>query len=403
MELPGSPLEPTPGRMKLLDGLNVVSIEQYGSAPYGTMFLAAMGARVIKVENATTGGDPARRTGPYLLGDNDSEYFQVFNSNTQSVALDLRSDKGKAALIALIREADAVVNNLRGDLPARMGLDYGALASVKPAIVCVHISAYGRDNARASWPGYDYLMQAESGLMDLTGEPDGPPVRIGAPSMIDQTTGLTAMVGLLAGVLHARATGEGCDLDISMFDVALHQLGYTASWYLNEGHVSERQRRSAHFSIAPVQTFPTSDGWLFVMCMTQQYFDALTVVLGRPELQSDVRFATTPARQAHREVITDILDAEFREYPNRYWLEKLTGTLPVAPVLDLAQALDNPFLDETGIIRELSHPLRPGMRTLANPIKIDGHRLEQVACSPMGADNADILGELDGGSQGWPR
>ena len=193
--------------MKPLHGVRIVSVEQFGAGPYATMFLADLGAEVIKVENAAIGGDPARKTGPYMLGENDSEYFQVFNINKKSVALHLRHDDGKAALMRLIAGADAVMNNLRGDLPAKIGLDYKSLSATNPRIVCVHLSAYGRDNPRTAWPGYDYLMQAESGLMHLTGEPDGPPSRIGAPSMVDQTTGLTAAVALLSGIIQARATG----------------------------------------------------------------------------------------------------------------------------------------------------------------------------------------------------
>ena len=207
--------------MKPLQGVRIVSVEQFGAAPYGTMLLADLGAEVIKIENAAIGGDPARKTGPYFLGANDSEYYQAFNINKKSVAIDLRSAEGKAALNKLIKTADALVNNLRGDLPAKMGLDYRTLASVNPKLVCVHVSAYGRDNERASWPGYDYLMQAESGLMHLTGDPDRPPSRLGAPSIIDQTTGLTAAVGLLSAVIQARSTGKGCDVDTCLLDVAL--------------------------------------------------------------------------------------------------------------------------------------------------------------------------------------
>ena len=195
--------------MKPLHGIRIVSVEQFGAGPYATMLLADLGAEVIKVENAAIGGDPARKTGPYMLGENDSEYFQVFNINKKSVALDRRGAEGKAALTRLIASADALINNLRGDLPAKLGLDYRSLAPINPALVCVHLSAYGRDNERAAWPGYDYLMQAESGLMHLTGEPDGPPSRIGAPSMVDQTTGLTAAVALLSGIIQARASGQG--------------------------------------------------------------------------------------------------------------------------------------------------------------------------------------------------
>jgi crotonobetainyl-CoA:carnitine CoA-transferase CaiB-like acyl-CoA transferase len=377
--------------MNPLHGVRIVSVEQFGAAPYGTMLLADLGAEVIKVENAAIGGDPSRKTGPYMLGPNDSEYFQAFNSNKKSVALDLRSEDGKAALMGLIANADAVVNNLRGDLPAKMGLDYKSLSAVKPSIVCVHLSAYGRDNERASWPGYDYLMQAESGLMSLTGEPDGPPSRIGAPSMIDQCSGLTAAVGLLSGIVQARATGKGCDVDTCLLDVAVHQLGYVATWYLNERHVSTRQPRSAHFSVAPVQTFPTSDGWVFIMCMTDKFWGELVNAIGRPELISDPRFANLTSRQANRDALTGIIDSELSQKPTKHWLAKLNGVLPIAPVLDLAQALENPFLRSTGMIRDTPHPARPDMRTLANPIKINGKRLEQTVCSQMGADNAEYL------------
>jgi crotonobetainyl-CoA:carnitine CoA-transferase CaiB-like acyl-CoA transferase len=380
--------------MKPLQGVRIVSIEQFGAAPYGTMLLADLGAEVIKIENAAIDGDPARKTGPYFLGPNDSEYYQAFNTNKRSVAIDLRSDEGKAALNKLIKTADALVNNLRGDLPAKMGLDYKTLASANPKLVCVHVSAYGRDNERASWPGYDYLMQAESGLMHLTGEPDRPPSRLGAPSIIDQTTGLTAAVGLLSAIIQARSTGKGCDVDTCLLDVALHQLGYVATWYLNEGHTSIRQPRSAHYSVAPVQTFPTSDGWLFIMCMTDRFWGELLNAIGRTDLASDPRFATQALRQANREALTALIDAELKRESNAYWLKKLNGVLPVAPVLDLAEALDSPFLQSTEMIQNVAHPAKPAMRVLANPIKINGERLSQTPCSAYGADTAAYVGEV---------
>jgi crotonobetainyl-CoA:carnitine CoA-transferase CaiB-like acyl-CoA transferase len=378
--------------MKPLQGVRIVSVEQFGAAPYGTMLLADLGAEVIKIENAAIGGDPARKTGPYLLGDNDSEYFQAFNTNKKSVAIDLRSAEGKATLSELIATADALINNLRGDLPAKMGLDYKTLSATNPKLVCVHISAYGRDNERASWPGYDYLMQAESGLMHLTGEPDRPPARLGAPSIIDHCTGLTAAVGLLSAIVQARATGKGCDVDTCLLDVALHQLGYAATWYLNEGHLSSRQPRSSHFSVAPVQTFPSSDGWLFIMCMTDKFWGEFIAALGRPDLGADPRFTTPALRQANREALTAIVDSEMEKHPNAYWQSKLNGMLPIAPVFDLAQALDSPFLKATDMIRTIGHPVKPGMRVLSNPIKINGERLTQAPCPAFGADTADYVG-----------
>jgi crotonobetainyl-CoA:carnitine CoA-transferase CaiB-like acyl-CoA transferase len=378
--------------MKPLTGVRVVSVEQFGAAPYGSMFLADLGAEVINVENVATGGDPARKTGPYLLGENDSEYFQTWNMNKKSVALDLRTPEGKAALEDLVRRSEVVLNNLRGDLPAKMGLDYATLSKLKPSIVCVHVSAYGRDNERAAWPGYDYLMQAETGLMHLTGEPDSPPTRIGAPSMVDHTTGLTAMVGLLSALIQARATGKGCDVDTCLFDAALHQLGYTAIWYLNEGYVPERQTRSAHFSLAPVQTLPTADGWVFVMCLTEKFWNALLDVIGRKDLNSDPRFATQAARNSNRAPLTEALDAEFRKQPTAHWMKSLAGILPIAPVLELGEALDSPFLRANKMIANVPHAARPDMRVLANPIKINGKRLSQQTCSPMGADTDEVLG-----------
>ena len=255
---------------KPLEGIRVLTLEQFGAGPYGTMFLAELGAEVIKIE-APDGGDPSRQVGPYRLGQNDSEYFQAWNLGKKSVTLDMKSEEGRRRFEALVRGADCVVNNMRGTQPAKLGIDYASLKHLKPAIVCLHISAYGRDNERKDWPGYDFLMQAEAGLMELTGEPDGPPTRVGV-SMIDSMSGLTGIVGLLSCLLRARTTGQGCDVDTCLYDVAMHQLTYPGLWYLNEGDVSPRVPRSAHLSLAPVQTFPTKDGWIFIMCMTQKFW-----------------------------------------------------------------------------------------------------------------------------------
>jgi len=363
--------------MKPLEGIRILAVEHFGAGPYGTMFLASLGAEVVRIEHPGTGGDPARRVGPHLLGGADSEYFQSWNLNKTSIALDLKSERG--SFEKLVAGADAVANNLRGDLPARLGLDYASLSGIKPAIVCAHVSAYGRDNERASWPGYDYLMQAEAGLMSLTGEPDGPPARFGT-SIIDCMAGMTAAAGLLACLLRARQTGKGGDVDTSLFDVALHQLGYAGTWYLNEGRVSTRVPRSAHFSLTPVQTFPSADGWIFVMCMTDKFWNVLVEILSRPDLARDERFETQAARLEHRAKLTEILDAEFRRRSTAHWLAKLAGRVPVAPVNDLRQAMENPFVAATGMVRTAPHPEKPDFRVLACPVKIDGIRPDPQVC-----------------------
>jgi crotonobetainyl-CoA:carnitine CoA-transferase CaiB-like acyl-CoA transferase len=372
--------------MKPLEGIRILSLEQFAAGPYGTKFLADMGAEVIKIENKTAGGDATRHIGPYLLGDQDSLYFQGWNTNKRSVTLDMKSPEDRRKFEALVSGADAVVNNLRGDLPKSMKLDYASLKHLKPEIVCLHISAYGRDNDRASWPGYDFLMQAEAGLMDLTGDPDGEPARFGA-SVIDYMTGVTGMVGLLGALRRAEKTGQGCDVDTCLFDVAVHQLGYAATWYLNEGHLSRRQARGAHLSAAPVQTFPTADGWIYIMCMTNKFWLLLLDKLSRTDLAADPRFATPAARVAHRDALTEILDSEFMRNSTDHWLSIFTNVLPIAPVYDLQQALDNPFIKKSGMVSEVPHPLKPDMKVLGSPLKFDGERPAQVAGHSLGQDN----------------
>ena len=265
-----------------------------------------------------------------------------------------------------MKTADCVVNNLRGTQPAKLGIDYASLKHLKPSIVCLHISAYGRANERADWPGYDFLMQAEAGLMELTGDPDGAPTRVGV-SLIDSMSGLTGIVGLLACLLRARTTGEGCDVDTCLYDVAMHQLTYPGVWYLNEGDVSPRVPRSAHLSLAPVQTFPTGDGWIFIMCMTQKFWLSLAKAMGRDELVDDPRFPDPNTRALNRAALTDALDPTFRTRTTGQWLETFNGLLPAAPVYRLDQALDSGFARETGMVSAVPHPVKGSLRVIANP------------------------------------
>ncbi|WP_422017466.1 CaiB/BaiF CoA transferase family protein [Reyranella sp.] len=376
---------------KPLEGIRVLTLEQFGAGPYGTMFLAELGAEVIKVE-APEGGDPSRQVGPYKLGENDSEYFQAWNLGKKSVTLDLKSEEGRRQFEALVKDADCVVNNMRGTQPAKLGIDHASLKHLKPSIVCLHISAYGRDNERKDWPGYDFLMQAEAGLMELTGEPDGPPTRVGV-SLIDSMSGLTGIVGLLSCLLRARTTGQGCDVDTCLYDVAMHQLTYPGLWYLNEGDVSPRVPRSAHLSLAPVQTFPTKDGWIYVMCMTQKFWLALCEVMGRGDLAVDPRFPDPNTRAKNRATLSAQLDVTFRTRTTAEWLAEMNGLLPAAPVFRLDQALDSSFARETGMVASVSHPVKGELRVLANPLRIDGERLAQAACSSLGADNESLLGK----------
>jgi crotonobetainyl-CoA:carnitine CoA-transferase CaiB-like acyl-CoA transferase len=359
----------------LLQGVRILALEQYGAGPYGTMLLAELGAEVIKIESPSMGGDVSRATGPHFLGENDSQFFQTFSRAKQSAALEIKTLEGRARFEDLVRGADGVVNNLRGDQPAKMRLTYADLRAINPKIVCAHLSAYGRDNERAAWPGYDYLMQAEAGFLHMSGEPDGPPVRCGL-SIVDFHTGSQFALGILAAIMKAQRTGEGCDIDVSLFDVALHQLSYPATWYLNEGVKTGRLPRGAHPSIAPSQLFKTKDGWLMLMCQTPKFWELFCARVGREDLKADPRFATIPARRENLEALTETLDAVFVTRETQAWIELLGGHVPIAPVLDIGQALDNPFVGAIGMVDSVVHPDAAGGRLhmLAAPIKVNGKR-----------------------------
>ena len=373
-----------------LAGIRVLTLENFGAGPFGSMYLADLGAEVVKIENREQGGDATRGLGPCFLGPHDSHFFQTFNLNKKSVALNLKHPDGQAAFRRLVRTADVVMNNLRGDQPEKLGLDYEALGPVNPRIVCAHLSAYGRDNERKGWPGYDYLMQAEAGYLHLTGEPGTPPARMGL-SIIDYMTGITTAVAVLAALVGTMKTGRGRDIDVSLFDVALQQLTYPGNWYLNDGLQTERLPRSSHPSAVPVQLFRTRDGWIFVMCMTEKFWHALLDVLAREDLAGHPHYSDAIARREHRDALTAVLDAEFERETTEHWLGRLQGLLPVAPVYDLPQALDNPFAEAVGMVRALPHPARPDFLVLANPIKLDGERLPSRLAPSLGQHTDELL------------
>ena len=360
--------------VSLLTGVRVLSIEHYGAGPYGSQLLAELGAEVVKVENGAAGGDYSRSVGPYLLGDGDSQFHQSFGRGKKSVDLDLKTGAGRARFERMVVDADAVANNLRGDQPEKLKIRYADLADLKPSIVCAHLSAYGRDNSRASWPGYDYLMQAECGYLDLTGEPGGPPARFGL-SMVDYMTGSLMALGLVSAVLRARQTGQGCDVDVALFDTALHQLSYPAVWYLNEGLRTERLTRSSHPSVVPSQLLRTSDGWLFVMCQTPKFWQLFCNAIERPDLLADERFVTPAGRLAEREALQESIEETLGGASTRHWFELLSGRVPVARVNDIGQALDNPFVEEVGMTNSVEYPHRQGgLRMLSSPFRVDGAR-----------------------------
>ncbi|MBI4507727.1 MAG: CoA transferase, partial [Chloroflexi bacterium] len=351
-----------------LAGLRVLALSQFGAGPFGTMHLADLGAEVIKIEDPTVGGDVSRFVPPYSIP-GDSLFFQALNRNKKSITLNLRHDDGQALFHELVRHADAVFSNLRGDQPAKLGLTYDDLKPYNPRIVCVALTGFGLTGPHAHEPGYDYLMQGYAGWMSLTGEPDAPPARAGLP-VVDWSGGLLAMLGLMVGMWRARATGQGCDVDISMLDMAIAMLNYVGMFHLNGGFEPTREPRSAHPTLVPCEVFPTQDGYMLVMCLKDKFWDALCAAIERPDLHDDPRFRTFADRLAHRRDVEAALDEVFHEHPTAVWLERLRGRVPCGPVYDVPQAVRQEQVAARDLLIRFPHPHWQEIQAFASAIRI---------------------------------
>jgi crotonobetainyl-CoA:carnitine CoA-transferase CaiB-like acyl-CoA transferase len=373
-----------------LDGIRVLTLEHFGAGPYASLLLAELGAEVVKIE-APGIGDASRHVGPFPLGAADGQYFQTFSRSKKSVALDLKTPEGRADFETLVASADVVMNNLRGDQPRKLRITYSDLSAINPAIVCGHLSAYGRENSREAWPGYDYVMQAECGLMSLTGEPEEAPARMGV-SIIDFMTGAVLASGLLAAIVSALRLGKGCDVDVSLFDVALHQLSYPGVWMMNEGYETERLPNGAHPSIAPVQRVETADGYAQLMCMTDAFWKLFCGQVERPDLAADARFETVRDRHQHLNELTEALNRIFRTRPTADWTSRLQGRVPFGPVNSLRDAVDNPFVEEVAMRDRVAHPDLPGgLQMFASPIRIDMQRLPGRRAPKLAENDRDFF------------
>jgi succinate---hydroxymethylglutarate CoA-transferase len=379
-----------------LAGVRILAVEQFGAGPFGSLLLAGLGADVIKIEQPGE-GDVARRTGPFfhegIEPGSGNLYFQALNAGKRSITLDLTSQEGQDVLHRLLGRVDAVCSNLRGDVVSRLGLTYAQLSSTRPEIVCGHLTAYGRDGPRASWPGYDYVMQAEAGYCSLTGEPDDPPTRFGL-SIVDWMGGLALATGLLAGIVNARSTGRGGDADVSLFDIALFNLNYLGAWWMNAGHAPGRVPRGSHPSQIPSQIFRTRDGWIMIMAGAKdKFWRELCRIISREEWLTNPLFATAADRLANRAVLSTAIDEVLGERDTAYWLERLQGKVPVGPVLTVAEALATPFVEQSGAIVQTDDGLEKPLKTIAMPIRWQGERPKARIAPKLGADTRGLLRE----------
>ena len=346
-----------------LADVRVLAIEQFGAGPWATLQLADLGAEVIKIEDPASAGDVGRYVPPFQEGE-DSLFFETFNRNKKSISLDLRDPAGRDRFEELVRVSDVVFSNLRGDQPARLRLRYDDLKHLNPRLVCCSLSGFGMTGPRAEEGGYDYMMQGLAGWMALTGEPDGPPAKSGL-SLVDLSGGYVAALALLAGVWRARRDGQGCDCDIALLDVALHELMYVGTWAASRGYVVPRRSKSAHPSLVPFQIFETADGWIVVAAPKEKFWIRVCETIGQPELATDPRFADFAARDRNRDELGSILERAFRARASAEWLDALRRTgVPSSAVNGVLEAV------EEARIVEYEHPTLGQVRQVASPLRL---------------------------------
>jgi crotonobetainyl-CoA:carnitine CoA-transferase CaiB-like acyl-CoA transferase len=377
-----------------LSNLRILALTQLGAGPYAMKMLADLGAEILKIEDPTTGGDEALNVPPGAE-DGDSIYYQTFNRNTRSLTINLRVPVGREVFERLVRVSDAVYANPRGDLPSKLRIDYASLKNINPRIVCCFLSGFGRTGPRSADPAYDYLIQGLAGFMSVTGDPAGPPTKCGV-SIVDFSGGLMSAIGLLIGLLRAKETGIGGDVDVSLLDTAVSMLNYLAVWNLNQGLMPQRMPDSAHQTLVPSQNFPTKDGYLVIMCMKEKFFRRLVELMGLGHLADDPRFATFADRYANREELIPMLKDVLRTRTTAEWLELMRDQVPCAPVNDVGEALRDEQVLARDMVISFDHPRFGTVRDVGCPIKVDGADPVFRAAAPLGADTADVLHELLG-------
>ncbi|MBM3469995.1 MAG: CoA transferase [Armatimonadetes bacterium] len=351
--------------MRSLEGLTVLDLTRVLAGPFCTQILSDLGAVVWKIEPPW--GDDTRRWGPpYAEG--ESAYYLSANRGKKSIAVNLKSGRGQAVVRELALRADVLVENFKpGDL-ARAGLDYDGLAPLNPGLVYASITGFGHDGPRADEPGYDLALQGMTGIMSVTGEPGGPPVRIGV-AWIDVLTGLVAAVGILAALRDRDRRGQGQHLDLSLFDVGLMCMANQAQGYLLSGEPPGRLG-SAHPQIVPYQAFQALDGWFILAVGNDAQYHKMVEAIGQPGLGADARFKTNADRVRTREALVEALAIVFAARPREEWLRALKAAgVPAAPVWDLREAFADPHARARDVIWNVGHPTLGEIPLVANALQ----------------------------------
>lgn len=350
-----------------LNGIRVLDLSRILSGPFATMILADLGAEVIKVEN-TGAGDDTRAWGPPWQGD-DAAYYMSVNRNKHAISLDLKSDRGREIAQKLADSADIVVENFRPGVADRLGLGYDELSARNPGLVYASVSGYGQTGPYAKKAGYDAIAQALSGIMSITGQPDGEPVRAGT-SIADLGAGMWSVIGILAALQARTVTGRGQRVDVSLLDGQISWLTYVAGGYFATGDIPRRYG-SAHPTIVPYQALKVADGHLMCAVGNDGLWKKFTAAIGRPELADDPRFLTNSDRVVNRDVLIPLLEEHLCTRSGDEWAKLLDDAgVPAGPINTVDAALAHPQVLARDMVAEVDHPVAGPLKVLGSPVKL---------------------------------
>ncbi len=371
-----------------LSDIIVIDLSRVLAGPYCTQILGDLGATVIKIEQPGKGDDTRQFGPPYIAG--ESAYYLGLNRNKRSITLDFNTAEDKQRLLDLLGTATVLVENFRPGTLARQGLGYEALHAINPGLIYCSISGYGQNGPYVSRPGYDFVAQAESGLMAVTGDIDGEPQRVGVP-VADVSAGMFACMAILAA-LHVRdLTGQGQYIDISLLEAAVSLLSNVSSNYLISGEEAERYGNS-HPNIVPYQAFRTHNGYIVVACGNDRLYQKLCHLLGRDELATDERFATNPQRVRNRQQLVPMLQTLFLQGDTDDWLDELRSAgIPCGAINTISQVFHDPQIQARGLVWECEHPTAGTIQLSGSPIRLSETPTRLYKAPPLlGEDNDKV-------------
>ncbi|GAB2800138.1 CaiB/BaiF CoA transferase family protein [Streptomyces daliensis] len=390
-----APQPPTPWLRHegALAGLRVLDLSRIMSGPFSTMALADLGADVIKIENGGT-GDDTRAWGPPFQ-DGEAAYFLSVNRNKRSLAVDLKDPECRELVQRLARSADVVVENFRPGTADRLGLGYEEVSAANPGVVYASISGYGQTGPYRQEPGYDAIAQALSGIMSVTGEADGPPVRFGV-SGADLAAGMWATIGVLAALRERDRTGAGQWVDVSLLDGQIAWLTYVAGGWFTSGEVPGRYG-SAHPTIVPYQAFPTAEGHLMIAVGNDALWRRFAPAVGLDSLTEDPRFATNPDRVRNRDELLPLIEKALSARPAEEWARVLAdASVPAGRINTVDQALAHPQVRARGMVTETRHPTAGDVRMVASPLKLSASPPRVRSAPPLHGEHTDGILEAMG-------